>query len=784
LAANLNSFDVINGGAGTDTLNIDDTATGALANFAGATISNVENLVIQSKLGLLDAALNTTTTLPGLTSLKVGMIAGLAQTITAATTTALDITNTTANDITVVGGGTTASVVTAGAGKVLVGQATAPASTDANKFTSVSAKTGTGTVDITDNSGAAGVVGNTLTSVSVTGTVGATTGTSTLTGKGLTSVTLKDTSGAVNIVNATVGGHALTLNVAGVTAGTITDSTATSALVTANATTAAGTGSAFTLAGDTITGLTVGGTKSVNLTSTLAKVATVTVTGSGGLTTDLSGDGASTTLGYVTSVDTTGSTAVLSAVNGTTANVITIGNSTSYAGGAGADNVTTGASTKALNLGAGNDKLTLTTALLATGATANGGDGVDTLAMTSTLAASVASSVFNAQLSNFERLEITSAAPTGGIAATPVNVAQTIELGFLSNVNSYVKYNGIGAVEFNTNAQTLNNLANNGTVELAGDIAATYGSLIVNVANAAFGTEDSVNLLLSTTTDAVRAAGKVTIANVETFNITTSNGATTPTAQTDTITLTAAAAKTITVSGNAGLDMSVAATGTAVTSINASGITLGDFKVTTGALAAAATIVGTAQGANTIDASFATKSVNISVGAGKVGVSNVLKGGAAADIIVGGAGDDTITSGGGLDSLTGGGGKDTFIIADGSGTSTSRVVITDYVRTASSGSSDLLNFAGDAVTSTIAVAGFTVTNGVYVKAGASIADFYAGLADGAANSVAAFEAGGNTYVIYTGATTGATDNVFVELTGVTGLTSVSINAGANALFIA
>lgn len=76
-----------------------------------------------------------------------------------------------------------------------------------------------------------------------------------------------------------------------------------------------------------------------------------------------------------------------------------------------------------------------------------------------------------------------------------------------------------------------------------------------------------------------------------------------------------------------------------------------DFAWTAGALAANATIVGTANGANTIDASSmaAGKAVTISVGAGKAGVANTLKGGAAADTITGGASNDTITTGGGLD---------------------------------------------------------------------------------------------------------------------------------------
>lgn len=777
--ANLNTFDSIAGGAGIDTLAIDDTATGALASFSGVTLSGVEKIILNSKLGLLNAALNTSsaTSFPGLTDLTVTMTTpGAAQTVTAATTTNVTVSATAGNqDMTIVGGGGTGSVTTTGAGNVLVGQATAPATTDANNYTSVTAKTGTGTVDITDNSGASGVVGSALTSV----TVKSTTGTSTLTGKGIVNVTLQDTSGAVNVTNATTTAHPLNLTLKGVTGGTITDTSgnATSAAITTAATTAAGTGNTITLAGAKLAALTIDGSKSLALTSTLNKLATVVITGAGGVSSDFSDDGATTTNGYVTSVDTTGSTAAASTANGTIANAITIGTSTAYLGGAGVDNVTVGASTKAIALGAGNDKLTLTAAL-GTGATADGGDGTDTLVLSDTIISGLTSSAtINDKISNFEKLDFGAFTSAG----------TTFDLGYLAKVNSYVKLGAVAA----GGTDVINNIANGGTVEFYGNNAAT--GITLGVQNASYGASDSATLVLSATASGVRAGGAVTLANVETVNIQTSMTATTYANNLDTLSLTAAAAKSIIVSGNQGLDLTGANTGTAVSLIDASGLTgtSNAFKVTTGALVVAttaiprATIIGTSTGVNTIDATNSLKPVTISVGGAANTASNVLTGSALGDTISGGAGDDTITGGGGNDTLTGNGGSDSFVIAAGSGTATVPVVITDFVRTAVAGTNDTLSLAGTEAVGADALAGWTLSSGIYTKAGATVSDFFTAAAAGfSADAVGAFEYGGNTYVFAEGATTASTDDIYIQLTGVTGLTSLhATTAGANVLVI-
>jgi len=573
------------------------------------------------------------------------------------------------------------------------------------------------------------------------------------------------------------------LTLKGVTAGTITDSSgnATTSTITTDATTAAGTGNTITLAGAKLAALTIGGTKSLALTSTLAKLATVTITGTGGVTSDFSGDGATTTSGVVTSVDASGSSPVSSTTNGTTGNDITIGTSTTYTGGAGTDKVTVAASTKAITLGAGTDNLVLTAAL-GTGATADGGDGTDTITSdNATWAALTSSATINDKISGFEKLEI---------SATALGASATVDLGYMAKVNSYVKLGAFS--ETATSGETINNVANGGTVELAGDNTLTNG-ITIGVKDASYGTSDSVTLALTASASGVRAGGVVTVAGVETVNISTSLTASTYVNNLDTLSLTAAAAKTVNVSGNQGLDLTGATIGTAITKVDASGLTgtSNAFSFTTGALVAAtasapsATITGTSTGVNTIIATSSLKPVIISVGGSANTASNALTGSALGDTISGGAGDDVITGGGGLDNLTGGGGSDQFVIADGSGTSGSPVVITDFVRTATAGTNDILSLTGNEAVAANAITGWTVSSGVYTKAGASLSDFWtAAAANFSALAAGAFESGGNTYVFYQGATTASTDDVYIQLTGVTGITSLhATTAGANVLVI-
>lgn len=564
-------------------------------------------------------------------------------------TTELTLTGTGA--ITVNGGGGD-STFTSAAAAVSIGGTT----TIANGFTSVTVKGTSTTVGITDNSGLAAdgltvATGSTLTSASITGN----TSLATVTGKGVNNVSMAKSSGGLTVTNA--NDHALTLGLSGVTAGTVTDATATSVAITTSASTLAATSN--TLTGLTVAkaaSLSIDGTKAVDLgTIDATKLATVTVSGTGGVTANISSAGATTTAGYVTSVDTTGSTAALSAANGTTANNFTIGTSTAFTGGAGQDNVTVGASTKALALGAGSDKLVLSAAL-ATGGTADGGEGTDTLETTLAIAATAGSSsgTLNAKISNFEKLSVT---------GVTMGANTAIDYGYLSQVNNYTK---LGAMA-GSYTLTLSNFANGGTVEVAGNNSAT--AIAVGVANAAYGTADSLNIVL-TSDDAVRTGGTVTAVGVETVNVTTNNLATDLVANStlDTLTLSGSTGlKNVVIAGNAGLNMTN--TETTIVSVDASGITgtaaqPNAFTWTSGALtntAKTVSVVGTAAGVNTINLDAITDTLmvsTISVGGSANVSANVFTGGAGVDNVTGGAGADSFTMKEGKDVITTGAGAD------------------------------------------------------------------------------------------------------------------------------
>ena len=346
------------------------------------------------------------------------------------------------------------------------------------------------------------------------------------------------------------------------------------------------------------TALNVSGTGVLDIAdAALAALKTVTVTGTAGLT--LNG-GESATL---TSVDTTGTTgAVTASIKGDTA---------TYAGGAGVDAVTVAnagtAISKALDLGAGNDVLTLVGATVEVPTvTLNGGDGTDTLSIdTASAAALDGDTLFAAKLSSFERLFINNSA-----ASTAVDVAN---LGFANYVT----------VAGSAGTLTLDNLANNGTVNVVGNAST---GVTVNVKDAATGVADVLNVGLSA------AAGDLTVAEVETIALSVTAAAS--------ANLIADKATTVTLSGWGNLTLDLDAGG----SLAGNTVTLVD---------------GSAGyfGALTMDAELDNLVVK-----GGSGADNLLAD--ANDVaLYGGDGNDTLTVDGGLRvNLHGGAGKDTFVI--------------------------------------------------------------------------------------------------------------------------
>lgn len=151
--ATFTSGDTINGGAGTDTLNLSDLGTGALWNptaLAGVTVTNVENANFNAVGGV---TVNTTGTQlwTGLTRLTVNSATTgtVVDTLTAAATTAVVLTD-------VIGALTTADGITVNGGStVTISEANAGLNESARTI-NVTGVSGTTTVSVTQTGTSAG----------------------------------------------------------------------------------------------------------------------------------------------------------------------------------------------------------------------------------------------------------------------------------------------------------------------------------------------------------------------------------------------------------------------------------------------------------------------------------------------------------------------------------------------------------------------------------------------------------------------------------------------------
>ncbi|MES2940924.1 MAG: hypothetical protein V4864_24810 [Pseudomonadota bacterium] len=331
---------------------------------------------------------------------------------------------------------------------------------------------------------------------------------------------------------------------------------------------------------------------------------------------------------------------------------------------------------------------------------------------------------------------------------------------------------------------TLNNMASGGTFELTG---ANNGSVTVNVTGALAGTADALNLKL--TSSSALMGGVINAANVESVAIVTDDTNTTPSGFTDSLTLVDAAATSITVSGDAGLALTFG--GTAVTSVDASGITKGGFSWTTGALASAATIKGSATGTNSVSWASATKAVTYTGGTGSDNIftnnaANTISTGAGDDTVsLGsgantvdlGAGNDYVSLGLGLNTVTGGGGNDKYEVFTNLNGNT-------YTTITDANAGDVLSLYGTGAST------FNTTKIVLADT-AAFQDFLDAAVSntGAAtnNIVRWFQYGGNTYVVEDRSDATTFQNGFdlvVRLTGAVDLSTATWSDGTGDLTLA
>jgi S-layer protein len=575
----------------------------------------------------------------------------------------------------------------------------------------------------------------------------------------LTSLTLKNSTMVDDTDDLiTDSTSALTINLENVAGGAadILAATATSAVVNT-------TNSAKTIVIDDLD-LSVAKTVTINAnakTTTIdgldiAAVTTLDINGSGNLVLTA---GTYTALTTFDASDATGNVTLTAAID----------NADTYKGGSGKDTIVSmGATTKDHTLGAGDDSVTLTVAALGTSGTIDAGAGTDTLGMTAanaeTASNTTGATAFEGTISNFEKLSI------GALAA---DTSETINLAGLDDIN-YVVSAGItdGAADGSDAILTLNNMVSGGTLEFTGGVGTTDAddATVVAISGAAVGTSDVFNLHINTgTSSGVLAVDTVTVANVETINISTQDGQTATTDVAATImtaTLVATSATAVTVTGNNGLNLTNTGN-TAITSFDASGVVADKSTDTAANLAVtfvsdnvttAVSITGGA-GNDTLTAdSASTKANTISGGAGDDGIT----GGAGADVLSGGAGADTITGNAGADTMTGGAGNDSFVVGV-SASSAVRDVITDAT-------------AGDTITLAAGLGNAFTTTAASAGAGASFADLL-NAATAAADTAAWFQYGGDTYLVGSSAAdssfTNGTDTV-VQLTGLLDLSNSTI----------
>jgi len=311
---------------------------------------------------------------------------------------------------------------------------------------------------------------------------------------------------------------------------------------------------------------------------------------------------------------------------------------------------------------------------------------------------------FETTITGFERLSL------GAVAASG-----TVNLANIDDLND-VAVAGVDAGQ----ALTLSGAQSGINLRFAD---ALQTSTIVTLANN--GSADVANVFL-TTADNASALALLNLTGFETINIASADTDTDNTAASNALTaLTAAAATSIVVTGNAGFALANGFAGTALTTLDASGITAGGFTYDSAALAAAATIKGSAAGTNTVDVSDALGIVTYTGGTGAdvIASTNNLNnvftlGNGANSINAGGAignGNNTVTAGTGGDTIKLGNGNN--IIDVGAGTNTVEVGNGNNTITGGTGADTITVGTGS---NTIVVGGGTSANSVTVGAAAGL----------------------------------------------------------------
>ena len=546
---------------------------------------------------------------------------------------------------------------------------------------------------------------------------------------------------------------------------------------------------------------------------------TIKVTETAGLTLNRAG----THTDNVTSVDTTGTTGTVS--------ISIKGAAATYAGGAGVDNVRVidagTAIAKAIDLGAGNDRLDLSKSAtgtvidaLAPAVELKGGEGTaDTIVLSAVAAVTATGGTsFQDKISGFEKLEVTTAATdsvislnkldainyvisngtAGAVYTGAVTAATTGEtFTFLYNGVSYTAtLAGVTIGDFNTaidgavDAAAAVLGANKVTATGAGDLTLAVdaagntlqggsydnGGVAINATNALL----TFDKMLTGATVELKAAGNVAVKLTDTA------------ALTDVVNLIANAADGVnlgvaTVAGVETINITAndAITGT---DVSTNTLALSANKAATvnveGAGNLTLTLAGTSTEVTLIDASTAKGKLVVATLAGDTAATTV-KGGLAADtltaagsndVLQGNAGKDTlkVTTGTAV-TLTGGDDIDAFDVSGFVGTAGGAATITDFAK------GETIKFVSNAAADFVAskvtlVAGSTLTE--YIAAAMKAASVNSTVTHGVAWFQLADNGNTNTYIVQNIAADAAFNentDIMVMLTGTVDLSASYFN---------
>lgn len=700
------------------------------------------------------AAVFDVTGVTGLTDFT-GSAAG-AVNVKAADTTDITMTNTAAAALTVAGGKVVN--VTNGAGAVTV---------DGGAGLTAATVTGGTTVAVDDQ--VSGVSSKTLTSVTVN-KIG---GTATLTGDALTSVTLggaNAAAAAVNITNTTAA-HTLTINANG--AGYDSAATPVAQLVTVTDTNAA------TVAFNTTakSNLALG-----NIGAGLTKV---TATGTGDLTLSLNGAGnaavtafdGSTATGGLTLTNVAAATVDIKTGAGKDSFTTTQITKSAFDMGAGDDTVTVASALVAgttINLGEGNDKLLFATGGSVANSTATATTAVDAGAGTDTLALALVGAANIGVFKNFEVFDtvgMSAGTLDMDILASGNTVTGIVGSGaftndgtvILTNLGAGVGYsqNGAfdadgsdilaltqktaGAMTVTLNADSTSTTAQNDTGLVATATNATSVKAVFDVDSGYNNPTVNTNDQTLALTGSKATSLEVVSGGTNATNVLNYTGAVSATAGVDLLT-------TVTVTGSQGLSFAYTGSGaatTAIATIDASGMT-GALTVGTIALKDAGTIkLGSGADSVLVDsASIAATTASIE------SLVNFAKSTSATDAAAIKLADKLSFDIGGADDA-----KDAVAV----------------ISTAATGTGYAVSDKG--------IVTFTGTGPTTLEAALALANTAAGGTNG--NAVA-FQYINDTYVFVEGGSNAGTlvSDVVIKLTGVTGATSLNEVGATDVLFLA